>query len=920
MQQIRRILLFILAAAALALGQQTSGTIPSTAGSSCVPVGVFNQSTAGIQITGSWTGTLQPKISIQGQTAQNIQVVPSTSSTAQSTITANGLYTARVAGGSTFYICGNTVSSGTANVFLNATTAVSLNGLGGGGAGATGFDTITSGTNITAAMIVGNGASLTPNSAQGQINAVGDWFDDAPGTLVPNTPTASVSNTGGSLAQGTWFIRLTYVGLGTIAPSGELRQQLNATNCASNSTCQITVNMPTSCTAGNLPTGASGCTVWDINTSSNAEKQQAAGNACVNITTATCVINSTAVGSLLSAIVPATTGVVPSPLTSIAQPDFIIPTSFMQIGDGSYVPVAGIDFSGLNVLTQNTSSGFTLPAIGGQPGTFTWTHRFFINDTNAPPLISNAQVSIHHQMCQTTGCLTTANAAGVDDRALVIEMVDAGVASPFVEQKLTQYNENLLQNNSFTCNPIGGGVPWGESCAAAGRFVSADQRTVAGGNGASQQVGVAGVVSNSANVTPATGMSPSYAGVVGGAFQTGTNPAGSSAVWAGGFFGVNAAAGNTASQGYGILIQGPTVKFSLANVAEFIGSAWNTTGAADYAIRSDSVSKTNFGGAGYFASLGQNATTLPVAASIVENGSLSTNALGTPTISGVAVAGTPGSTTISYKAVCKDANGYPSAASSVGQTTTANATLTGANFTTIQFSALSTVPQGCASVDIYRTATNGTSPTTTGKIGNVVLNTNFIVNGLSINFNDTGLAPTVSSATPPTTDGTGSLSTASISQSGGTQRVTGSNFTTSSASLVPLFTWHLAAGKSYSFHCGMTYQQATAAAGITLGVQAGANTVAAPQNVSATAVIYTNTTGAASTFTTGTLATLATTTATNVLVGGTPAATGTNYYATMDGGLTMNATDPGDFVVMVATNNAADQISLLKDSTFCDLR
>lgn len=109
---------------------QSQGAITS---SQCISIDVTNQSTVGIQVTGTWTGTLQPEIAVQGQTAQNIQVTPSTSSTAQTTITANGFYQARVAGGSTFFLCGATVASGTANVFLNATQAVSRNRLGGAG-------------------------------------------------------------------------------------------------------------------------------------------------------------------------------------------------------------------------------------------------------------------------------------------------------------------------------------------------------------------------------------------------------------------------------------------------------------------------------------------------------------------------------------------------------------------------------------------------------------------------------------------------------------------------------------------------------------------------------------------------------------------------------------------------------------------
>src|SRR5260221_12482948 len=97
----------------------------------CATIGVDSSAAVvGIFVTGTWTGTLQPQGTIQGQTPFNVQVTPSTSSTAQSAITASGGYFALVAGYSSFQVCGNTVSSGTATVFLNLSQATA------GGAGA----------------------------------------------------------------------------------------------------------------------------------------------------------------------------------------------------------------------------------------------------------------------------------------------------------------------------------------------------------------------------------------------------------------------------------------------------------------------------------------------------------------------------------------------------------------------------------------------------------------------------------------------------------------------------------------------------------------------------------------------------------------------------------------------------------------
>jgi len=102
-------------------------------GSGCATVDTPSQAAVGIQITGTWSGTIQPEVAIQGQAAVNIQVTPAGSTTAQSTITANGIYTANVAGFSTLLICGNTVT-GNAVVWLNPTVANS-GGMPGSGSG-----------------------------------------------------------------------------------------------------------------------------------------------------------------------------------------------------------------------------------------------------------------------------------------------------------------------------------------------------------------------------------------------------------------------------------------------------------------------------------------------------------------------------------------------------------------------------------------------------------------------------------------------------------------------------------------------------------------------------------------------------------------------------------------------------------------
>lgn len=104
----------------LTLAQTRTGPLTITGGE-CKPVSVDGQSQIAINISGSWSGTIQPKASIAGQPSANVQVVPSTSTTPASTITANGLYTATVAGFQSFQLCGNTVT-GTATVYFVTVT------------------------------------------------------------------------------------------------------------------------------------------------------------------------------------------------------------------------------------------------------------------------------------------------------------------------------------------------------------------------------------------------------------------------------------------------------------------------------------------------------------------------------------------------------------------------------------------------------------------------------------------------------------------------------------------------------------------------------------------------------------------------------------------------------------------------------
>lgn len=140
-------LLVCLLAASLAQAQNAVGPVSITS-SQCATISTQGRATVAILVSGTWTGTLQPQVIIQGQSAVNAQVTPSTSTTSQSTITANGAFTAVVSGYDTFQVCGNTVASGTATIYLNGATVSSVGRAtpAGGGAGLSSNNTFT-GTN-----------------------------------------------------------------------------------------------------------------------------------------------------------------------------------------------------------------------------------------------------------------------------------------------------------------------------------------------------------------------------------------------------------------------------------------------------------------------------------------------------------------------------------------------------------------------------------------------------------------------------------------------------------------------------------------------------------------------------------------------------------------------------------------------------
>lgn len=103
-------------------------------GSGCVSYNVAQQGSIGIQITGTWSGTITFSATVDNTNYQTLLVLPSNSLTAVTTTTTNGVFSTAVAGYTTVRIAFTAYSSGTAVVSYRVTLAArnNLSSSGGG--------------------------------------------------------------------------------------------------------------------------------------------------------------------------------------------------------------------------------------------------------------------------------------------------------------------------------------------------------------------------------------------------------------------------------------------------------------------------------------------------------------------------------------------------------------------------------------------------------------------------------------------------------------------------------------------------------------------------------------------------------------------------------------------------------------------
>lgn len=100
-------------------------------GAGCIDINVGGQGSIGIQVTGTWVGTITFKASVDQTNFVSLNLIPSNSGTATSTTTSNGAWSGPIAGFNIVRVVFTAYTSGTAVVTRRITTEARSSGSGG---------------------------------------------------------------------------------------------------------------------------------------------------------------------------------------------------------------------------------------------------------------------------------------------------------------------------------------------------------------------------------------------------------------------------------------------------------------------------------------------------------------------------------------------------------------------------------------------------------------------------------------------------------------------------------------------------------------------------------------------------------------------------------------------------------------------
>lgn len=701
--------------------QSRSGPFTINSSSSpCASINVLGQATVGIQVTGTFSATLQPEVSVQGQKPQNTQVTPSTSSTAQATITAAGTYVSGVGGYDTFLVCVSSYASGTATIYLNASPAPNASLFGNGGiASSVPFSGVTSGENMQAEMQVANGASLSPVNL-GQLTGNSLWLvntDPQPST----GPTLSTASSGGSLTCN-HQIEAEIVFNSTVGATTPSGATLVTTAACGTNTNTVTVTAPT------LPSTYTGYSVYAYDHTNLQTAQLISG--CVNIT-GNCVITAIPTTSAP----PTTNAVLPAPPNAVTTGCPLNVTPWWYVPDENGVPHPQA------YVSQTTANAWT-------GGIITECRAHWFNDgassqagAGDPPGGNNAMIVMDHVAGVGT---STAN----QDRTLWL-----GYKTPQGDTTTRYALEDIQAELDWYCSTCTiNGSPDGEVTTA-----SFELQDEAGANYSAPSYGEnviraqyfkAGVGSSSngnysiLNALFTVNQATFQAGFASAVTWQPTTNAGTINNLMTVGLNVNYTSGTFTNGQIGLYAHGPS-----------------PGGSLNYLIRNDLAGLASvLNGPVTLSQINMNnVATLPVEASVTVTGAVTVAQATITAPSSVVCVGSPGSSQYAYEFVGVDSNGGQVASSAHNSTSTCADPLTSGNPATVEVTnTLATATQNgtFVRIDVYRTG----GPMSTGKIGSLTCSAGQVSYGLACNiFSDTGLT---ASGSVPTINTTGGISAA----------------------------------------------------------------------------------------------------------------------------------------------------------------
>lgn len=157
-------------------------TCTTTDHAGCIDLNVAGEGTIGIQITGTWSGTITFRSTVDNSTYTSFLVTSTTSGSSASTTTANGIWTASVAGLTTVRVVFTSYSSGTATVVRRT---VKSGGGGGGGGGGVASDVNVTNNPLNVACVSGctatssdaDDGSIAVAQTNSNANSLGMVFD-----------------------------------------------------------------------------------------------------------------------------------------------------------------------------------------------------------------------------------------------------------------------------------------------------------------------------------------------------------------------------------------------------------------------------------------------------------------------------------------------------------------------------------------------------------------------------------------------------------------------------------------------------------------------------------------------------------------------------------------------------------------------